>query len=160
LITINICILQYANIRTIGVHLFLYFAASELGKLGHLWWSGKTAMIGNDALLNHDYMLSSNSTRDDDAGGAGTALSVSTTTSDTAGGGDASTNTTNSSSMSPPPPVSPPDPINTTTTTVVQQPRSYSEWRQRMLDRSGVASQSELGMCVCLTQVNYASCRC
>jgi len=41
---------------------------SKIG-LGHLWWSGKAA-VSNDALLNHDYMVSSNSTRE--------GLSVST----------------------------------------------------------------------------------
>lgn len=39
--------------------------SSELTKLGigHLWWTGK-ASCSNDALLSHDYMVSTNSTRE------------------------------------------------------------------------------------------------
>uniref|UniRef100_A0A914VJM0 Uncharacterized protein n=1 Tax=Plectus sambesii TaxID=2011161 RepID=A0A914VJM0_9BILA len=106
--------------------------SSELSKLGlgHLWWSGKTA-VANDALLNHDYMVSSNSTRE--------GLSVSTDV------GSATTSSAGSPGHSGPEQGALSAPSTDTTDhhresssssshhSAKTEPKSYSEWRQQMI---------------------------
>lgn len=105
--------------------------ASELSKLGlgHLWWSGKAA-ISNDALLNHDYMVSSNSTRE--------GLSVSTDV------GSPATSSAGSPGHSGPEQGALSGPSTDTTDdhrdlssasnqSAKTEPKTYSEWRAQIL---------------------------